>query len=218
MRALLTRTLAIAVLLLSGATRANAAVIIDFTPPFGGNPDENLLFNDPSLVLTGPAIQGVTNTTATVFSIAGTESLLGNGGQARVESGDGGFTSLLFSPQDGDTWFTAFEANLNVKKPATGHANGTVTVTVTDVLGGLWLASHAVGSQGSNFFNVVVTSPHLLRSVLIETTVDLADVRQIRVGGIGSPQGSVPEPSQLALLGLGLIAAARAVRRRVAAR
>ncbi len=207
-----------AVLSISSPLAAGAAIIIDFAPPFAGNPDTNLLFNDPSLTLTGSSIEGIT-TTGVLFNLTGTESLAANGGQARVGASDGAYTSLRIEPAALNLWFDQFEANLNVLKPAQGHASGLVTITAYDRAGGTVSAQSAIGSQGSNFFNVVATDGDLLRAILIETTVPLADVRQIRLGGLvegSSEEVTVPEPAELALLGVGLIAFGRRLRRRPA--
>jgi hypothetical protein len=167
MRSFLEGLATVALVLVCGAAPAHAAVVIDFTAPFAGNPDENLLFNDPGLTLTGTTIEGL----------------------------------------------SAFEANLNVFKPAQGHASGTVMVTAIDRFGVPWVASSGVTSQGSNFFNVLAIAPDLMRSILIETTVNLEDVRQIRVGGIEVPrETTVPEPAVLLLFRLGLVVVARRIR------
>jgi hypothetical protein len=59
--------------------------------------------------------------------------------------------------------------------------------------------------------------PQLIRSILITSTVDLADIRQIRVGGIEAPNGGgngdVPETGGLLLFGMGLLAVGRHFRR-----
>ena len=63
--------------------------------PGGGNPAENLLFNNANLQL-GPAtlIQGVTNNSNRVLDITSNVNLVGNGGQARIE-GQGGAERLF---------------------------------------------------------------------------------------------------------------------------
>jgi hypothetical protein len=61
----------------SVGVRSASADIIFYNDPGALQPAENLLFNDPSLTLTGTTIQGITNTTATLFDITGQETLVG---------------------------------------------------------------------------------------------------------------------------------------------
>lgn len=201
-----------------GPASAQAAIIIDFEPPFASNPEWNILFNDPSLTLSGTTVEGITNSTpGTVFTFTGTEPLLGDGGQARVQSADGSFTSLLIEPEADDTWFAKFEANLSVLKPARGHASGMLTVTAYDKFGLPTVGTHTISSNGNNFFNVFASDSDLISAILIESAVSLTEARQIRVGGIATEPGEseqVPEPAALLLLGLGLMAAGRRMRKR----
>jgi hypothetical protein len=199
---------------------AQAAIIIDFEAPFPSNPELNVLFNDPSLTLWGTTIEGITNSSpGTVFQFQGVEALAGDGGQAAIEADDGAFTSLRITPEAAGTFFAKFEANLAVLKPAQGHASGTVTVTAYDKFGNPTVAQHVIGSNGSNFFNVFASAPDLLSAILIESTVSLAEARQIRVGGVtfdipDSSEAEVPEPAQLLLFGAGLLAMGRRLRKR----
>lgn len=177
-------------------------------------PDENLLFNLPSLTLAGMTVEGVTNTSGTLFDITGQETLLADGGQAKVSGTDGTFTWLSLTPDDMDTFFSEFEANLSVYHQRGPTPTGTVTVTTTNKLGTVVTNSYDVGA-GENFFSLLATDPDLLRSITMSSTVALSEIRQIRVGGLDGPdQGSVPEPGTLAMFGLGLVATARSLRRR----
>lgn len=203
-----------------GPASAQAGIIIDFEPPYPSNPEWNILFNDPSLTLSGTTVEGITNSTpGSVFHFTGVESLLGDGGQARVQPGDGAFTYLLIEPEANDTWFTKFEANLSVLKPARGHASGTLTVTAYDKFGVPTVGTHTIGSNGSNFFNVFASGSDLISAILIESAVSLTEARQIRVGGLVTDPGEteqVPEPAELLLLGAGLLAVGSRMRKRQA--
>lgn len=204
--------LACAVVASVGVRSARAAIIFYPHQPGAVQPDENLLFNDPSLTLQGTTVDGITNTSGTLFDITGQETLLADGGQAKVSGLDGTFTSMSIVPDAADTFFTEFEANLLVYSSRGPTPTGTVTVTATNKLGVVTTNSYSVGA-GQNFFGLLATDPDLLRLITISSTVDLADIRQIRVGGLVGPE-SVPEPATLALFGVGLFAAAGRLRRR----
>jgi PEP-CTERM motif len=197
------------------ASSAQAAILFDFNPPFPPNPDQNLKFNDPGLVLSGMTVEGYIDVPALVFEISGLESLVASGGQASVSSSDDGFTWLLFQPSIPNVGFGAFEANLGVFKPGGGNVAGIVNVTVTDTNGLAPSQSFAVNSSGNNFFNLLATDSQFIRSVLIESDVDLSEIKQMRVGGVTNPGDQttqVPEPGALGLFGAGLLIVARRLR------
>ena len=205
------------VLSIGTAAQARADILFFFHLPGSLQPAENLLFNDPSLTLTGTTVQGLTNQTALLVDISGQESLIADGGQASISAADGAFTWLTITPDSADTLFGEFEANLAVYKTSGPTPTGTVTVSVTNNFGAIETSSYDVGA-GQNYFSLLALDPQLIQSVLITSTVPLAQIEQIRLGDVqqAPPElAAVPEPGSLVLFGAGLIALGRRVRRRV---
>jgi PEP-CTERM motif len=203
-----------ALVLLGGAAPARADIMFFFSDPGALQPAENLLFNEPGLLNDGLMVQGVTNNTATLIDISGQESLIADGGQARVLTTDNGFQWLMIAADDPGLLFSEFEANLVVYSPPGPPPSGTVTVTVTNNFGAIEQDSYIV-SGGQNYFSLLAIDPQLIRSILIESDLDLADIRQIRLGGVvGDTPPTVPEPAMMALFGFALLAGGRRLRRR----
>lgn len=219
---LLTAASALALLV---AAPASATVIIS-TGAGVIQPEENLLFtNDPADGLT---VDGVTNQTNTLVSIQGGEILVGNGGQARVESADSfldtsftynglGGQTLGFDLSDSSLAFTEAEFRLFVGRGTATQA----TLTFFDTAGGQFQQTFAIPANG--YFNAYAIDGQQIDYFSFAANGSIQDVRQIRVGGVasldegGGGAGVVPEPGTWALMILGFGGAGsmlRAQRRR----
>jgi hypothetical protein len=194
-----------------GVGFASAAPII--TVGVSNTGTENVLFNDPTLPNDALTVAGVVqNSVLSVAQFEGTEALHSNGGQARIEGlGGAGYDSLLLSIP-GNT-FTKVVMNLNT---VLGAGTGSVSFLLDGVAFG---GSFAIGN-GSNFFTIEGLDGTTFSTVQFQTTIDLQDTRQIRIGGVepvttttGTPTTTtgtpttgnvVPEPSVWALTLVGL--------------
>src|SRR4029453_4082984 len=140
-----------------------------------------------------------------------------DGGQANIQGSDGSFTWLNIAPDEAGTLFNEFEANLVVYKESGPTPTGTVTVSVTNNIGGVQTQSYDVGT-GQNYFSLLAIDPEFIQSILITSTVPLESIEQIRLGGLGTgptdPVAAVPEPGTLLLFGTSLLALGRRLRRR----
>lgn len=177
-------------------------------------PDENLLFNGDGLIDQGMTVQGRTNNTHEVFNITGHEELVTpSGGQARVDAtADSELDYALIDALRPSVYFTEFEANLHVGGRTSGH----FTVTGCNQFAVCESATFALGS-GENAFSVASVNGQLIDTVQFQSTVEVDDIRQIRLGGVQelqAPPQQVSEPGVLALMGLGLVGLAAYRRRR----
>ena len=205
------------------AAPASAAIVL---APGGSaiQPAENLLFNnDP---VNGLAIAGLTNQTDTLVTVTGGETLVGNGGQARVEAADGRISSafsyqglsgqlLGFDFADTSQAFNAAEFKIFV-----GRGTATVlTLTAFSTQGQMAQQTFAIPSSG--FFNLDATGGDLIDRFSFAANGSVEDVRQIRIGGVQAISQAVvtgvPEPATWAMLILGFAALGAALRARRAA-
>jgi hypothetical protein len=75
-----------------------------------------------------------------------------------------------------------------------------------------------VSGNGSNFFNAIATNGEFITNVTL-TGVNLADIGQVRLGGVGSfggnvPGAVVPEPATWAMMIMGFGGVGALMRRR----
>jgi hypothetical protein len=185
-------------------TPAFATITIFSSPPFPPNPPENVLLNTGT---TGLTVVGTTNQTGTLVNFTGTETLTEPAnGQARIEAVDGGFNSLMIALANPNLGFGAIEFNLDAA------ANGTANLTFTDQFGTAFSGSFAISQNGQNFFNAVASGGEVIKNVSISTTVNLADVQQVRLGSVLS--AVIPEPGTWAMMILGMGGLGTALRSR----
>lgn len=171
---------------------ASAAVVI-INSPGAVQPSENVLFQTTNQ--TGTTVEGVTNQTNTrVRFTSTTDTLLttGSQGQARLEATDGSLDQLTFGLTNMMT-FTEAEFNLF-------NALSNTTQVVISLSSGL-TQTFALSPNGQNFFGVRATGGDTLTSISFNTNGSgVADLRQVRIGGISSQMGAVPEPSTWAMM------------------
>lgn len=181
---------------------------------------ENVLFDaDCDGNITGPAatIQGCLNQTRSqLVNLTTTGDNLDTQGvgQAQLIAEDGSFDDLLIEFASGET-FNHLIFNIDVLNSA---GDGTATFTASldgepDVT-----ATFDLDANGQNFFTIQAINSEFLTSFLIESSVQLANVNQIRIGAADGGGGGipVPEPTALGLFGLGLVAVALGRRRKAA--
>lgn len=206
--------IAAASLALGAYTEASATVVMNIG---GGTlqPDENLLFNNSPI--PGLTIGGMTNQTDTMFTLTGGETLMAFGGQARVRSTDLAISSAFtYNGQanqllgldffDPTLAFTSTEFRV-VKGTATQ-----LTLTFVDTDGEVFQKTFDIPKSG--FFNAQAIDGQQIDYFSIAANGTLKDIRQVRVGGVGSIVGVIPEPSAWALMIMGFGGAGLVLRRR----
>ena len=199
---------------LGSAAPAQADIIYFFNNPSGFSPalhthsivDANVLYNDPSLVLAGNPVQGTTQGNL-VVKFQSDEALIAGGGQATIKAQDGSYNDLLIDLADPTKYFRSISFNLD---PSVA---GNVTFTVVDQFGVNPPQVVSVPVNGLFFFGAISHNGQEIDNVSFTSTGEIQEIKQVRVG-FAKTEVSAPEPASLALLGLGLVAAGVARRRR----
>lgn len=130
-----------------------------------------------------------------------TESLIAKGGQSRIESVDGLFTSMLITVPG----FSFDRMVFRLFGPAA--AGETVSILATDTAGLAFAAILPLGNNPSGkFFNIQSDAVEQIKSVAFNISGGGAeDLRQVRIGGFSNEDGgAVPEPATFLLIGAGL--------------
>jgi hypothetical protein len=194
-----------ALALTAGAASADIVIVSGSVPQ---NPDENVMLSTGAV---GTTVFGTTNQTNSSVTFVGSESLTEpSNGQARIEASDGSFTTLEFFLTDPLLTFTSAEFNINAL------SDGMITINATDDGGSLFSMPFAISAAGQNFFNLTGINGQSISNVSFTSTGQIADVRQIRLGGVAGLTSVVPEPASWAvmILGFGMIGAGLRLRRR----
>lgn len=173
----------------------------------GGNPPENLLFNDGGV--SGSSIQGLTNQTSTSFTVSAAEILDGSGGQATVTPADGLIDTLMIFPTSPLTIFSDIEFNVGI----TGGSGttGVFTLSIIDqddatktffgTGADFFAGTGAVAGNGANRFRLTGTDGMFIKKATLTVTSAsgqiIDQITQIRLGGVAA----IPEPSSFLFLG-----------------
>lgn len=194
-----------------------SAMITIFTGPGAVQPNENVQFQGPPP--SGLNAFGVTNQSSTLVTFTGVEPLATFAqGQARISGADGNLSQLSFG-LDPDLGFTAVEFNIF----GTGATATEVMLNFTDQFGTSFGGTYQIGN-GQNFFSALASDNQFITNVSLLLDGAVQDVRQIRIGGIGStggggenPGGVIPEPASWAMMmaGFGLVGGAMRRRQRL---
>lgn len=185
--------LIIAAALAAMAGSANAIIVIDtLSAAYPGT--ENILFNDDTLIETGPLVQGITNNTRLIVNWygAGEDLIAGN---EQISPVDGTFNMFSVAMDDPGLGIAAYQFNLNAL------GSGDVTIKLFELGSLSYSETFVVNEQGPNAFRLYGTEKEVFSSISIMSTVDLSGVSQNRISAV---PGAVPEPAAFIALGIGL--------------
>jgi hypothetical protein len=160
-----------------------------------GISDQNVLFNGNGAV-NGPAltVTGVTNQSGQLVNITSSELLTGVGGQSpAVRGNDGTFPNAAVAFSDPNALIQSLFFNLDNTRSVD---ESTVLFRVRDQLG--QTVQTQIVNNGNNFFAVIAFNGQALVSADVQVLSSsdgpdvLAQMNQIRISGVSSPQGGPP--------------------------
>jgi hypothetical protein len=221
MQRLMFSAVAFTIMMIASATVWADPITITVGNPNNQNTD-NVLFNNGSLVHSGPVVQGDFNGAGAGFvvdftSASGSGNLGVSGGQAVLVGGTGNtpFSNTTVQLENGAT-FTKLILNIDVTAGLPPPTQVQFTVNYTLLGGQVFNQVFTVDTNGQNFFGIEAAEGAVINSVTVQglNGTTFQDINQWRLGGFSSPQSEVPEPASLFLLGSGLIGTAGALRRR----
>ncbi|WP_380877870.1 hypothetical protein ACFB49_14600 [Sphingomonas sp. DBB INV C78] len=194
-----------AVVAIGVATPALATITFFVDDPGAVQPDENVQYNDGlSPNPSNPFLAQTNQGTGVTFT---SDELLfaPSSGQARITGSDDGLTTLTFFLTDLTKAMSAVEFDLT---DPNGPNHGFATVDFYDQFGAITSTGAFQLGQGSDWVSAVGDISSVISKVTITTTLDLEDVRQVRITATDVPL--VPEPATWAMMiaGFGLVGGA----------